>query len=67
MIQRVLGDVVFSGRETTLCIIDPDPNNKVAIRAYEKAGFRYLKTIEPPEHIEPAYLMTMHREEFEKL
>lgn len=65
MIRRTLHNVVFADPATNLCIIDPDPTNVVAIRAYEKAGFRHVKTIEPPEHIEPAYLMTLHRKDLD--
>ncbi len=63
MIRRTLHNIVFADPGTNLCIIDPDPSNTIAIRAYEKAGFQYLKTIEPPEHIDPAYLMTLHRDD----
>jgi aminoglycoside 6'-N-acetyltransferase len=62
MIRRALRSVVFADPATNLCIIDPEPANTIAIRAYEKAGFTYVKTIGPPEHIEPAYLMTLHRD-----
>lgn len=39
------------------CIIDPEPTNKAAIRAYEKAGFKYEKTIQVPTEAEPSYVM----------
>ncbi|MES3037311.1 MAG: GNAT family N-acetyltransferase [Bdellovibrionota bacterium] len=44
-------------REPTVesIIIDPDPNNKIAIRAFEKAGFRTESEIETPGG--PALLM----------
>ncbi|RNF36203.1 GNAT family N-acetyltransferase [Paracoccus methylarcula] len=34
---RALGDLLL--RETSLLVIDPSPDNRRAIRAYEKAGF----------------------------
>ena len=43
------------------CIIDPEPDNKIAIRAYEKAGFRYLKTVQIPTEAHPSYLMRIER------
>lgn len=34
----------LSARGATRIVIDPDPENVQAIRAYEKAGFRYIDT-----------------------
>jgi RimJ/RimL family protein N-acetyltransferase len=66
VIRRYLDERLFTDPAITACIIDPDPANVIAIRAYEKVGFRYLHTIGPPDHIEPAYLMMLTREEFER-
>lgn len=44
-------------------IIGPEPKNKAAIRAYEKAGFKHLKTIRLPTEREREYLMRLGREE----
>lgn len=41
----------------TFCIVGPEPKNQGAIRAYERAGFRYLKTVQVPDEAEPEYLM----------
>ncbi|WP_157994764.1 GNAT family N-acetyltransferase [Paracoccus tegillarcae] len=41
-------------------IIDPDPANLRAIRAYEKAGFQGTRVV-PNEDGEPARIMTRHR------
>jgi aminoglycoside 6'-N-acetyltransferase len=46
------------------CIIDPEPANRIAIRAYEKAGFRYVKTVKVPAEPQPAYLMRISRGDF---
>ncbi len=60
IIGQFLRDVVFSADGVQSCLIDPEPTNRIAIRAYEKAGFRYLKTVECPG--QPiAYLMDIHR------
>jgi aminoglycoside 6'-N-acetyltransferase len=40
-IGKFLREIVFSESGITSCIIDPEPQNKIAIMAYEKAGFRY--------------------------
>jgi RimJ/RimL family protein N-acetyltransferase len=45
IIKKFLQEIVFSQPEIEICVIDPEPANKVAIRAYEKAGFTYWKTI----------------------
>jgi RimJ/RimL family protein N-acetyltransferase len=63
MIRAFLRQIVFADKTVPGCLIDPDPTNTAAIRAYEKVGFRYLRTIGPPEHSDLAYLMTIDRAE----
>ena len=65
VIRRFLSDHVFSNPEIGMRVIGPEPNNAAAIRAYEKAGFRYFKTIQVPGEPEPEYLMKLTRREFE--
>jgi RimJ/RimL family protein N-acetyltransferase len=48
VIRRFLSEIVFGEVGATCCIIGPQPNNRSAIRAYEKAGFTYLKTVRAP-------------------
>lgn len=48
------------------CVIGPEPKNTAAIRVYEKAGFRFFKTIQVPTEPEPEYLMKLIPEEFER-
>jgi aminoglycoside 6'-N-acetyltransferase len=57
--------VVFVDARVGRCIIDPDERNRIAIRAYEKAGFRYLKTVQIEGEPAPTYLMELTREAFE--
>jgi aminoglycoside 6'-N-acetyltransferase len=45
LLRRFLREIIFSDPRYTSCIIDPMPENLGAIRAYEKAGFRYLRTV----------------------
>jgi len=59
IISTFLKDIVFKNNKINKCIIGPDPNNKVAIRAYEKAGFKYIKTINTGDEIE--YLMINYK------
>lgn len=64
LIRAFLVEHVFAG-QAARCIIDPFPDNAIAIRAYAKLGFRHLRTIGPPEHEDPAYLMALERDDFE--
>jgi RimJ/RimL family protein N-acetyltransferase len=65
VIRRFLSEHVFSEPGITVCVIGPEPKNVAAIRAYEKVGFRFFKTIQVPGEPEPEYLMRLSREEFE--
>lgn len=64
VIRQFLKDIVFADAGVESCIIDPSISNRVAIRAYEKAGFRFLKTITNPREPEPQHLMRISRVEF---
>ena len=61
IITRFLWDVVFVIYDADLCTIDPDPANRIAIRAYEKAGFRYVKTVWNPIDSVWAHIMAIAR------
>ena len=65
ILRQFVGEIVFENQNTKICVIGPEPKNTAAIRAYEKAGFRYFKTIQVPGEPEPEHLMQMSREEFE--
>ena len=65
VIRRFLSEHVFSEPGIAVCITGPEPKNTAAIRAYEKAGFRFFKTIQVPGEPEPEYLMRPSRGEFE--
>jgi RimJ/RimL family protein N-acetyltransferase len=64
IVRGFLSEYVFSDPEIEACVIGPEPKNVAAIRAYEKAGFRFFKTIHVPGEPEPEYLMKLTREEF---
>lgn len=64
LIARFLREQVFAHDAIASCVIGPEPKNTAAIRAYEKVGFRYLKTIQVPEEPEPEYIMRLDRETF---
>lgn len=65
IIHRFLAEHVFSDPGVEVCVIGPETKNIAAARAYEKAGFRYFKTIQVPGEPEPEYLMKLTRERFE--
>jgi RimJ/RimL family protein N-acetyltransferase len=65
IVRAFISAHVFSDPGVKVCVIGPEPENGAAIRAYEKAGFRFFKTIQVPGIPEPEYLMMLTRREFE--
>jgi len=63
LLRQFLREVVFARDEVACCVIGPAASNRCAIRAYEKAGFRHLKTVTVPGEPEPEYLMELARAE----
>ena len=62
LIRAFLRDVAFPHYAVDLCVIGPTASNVAAIRAYEKAGFRFLKTyLEPDSREQEHYLMELTR------
>jgi aminoglycoside 6'-N-acetyltransferase len=66
IIRQFLNDVVFADPVIETCIIDPSVSNRGAIRAYEKAGFRFFRTETNPGETEAHHMMRIGREEFER-
>jgi aminoglycoside 6'-N-acetyltransferase len=62
ILSKFVREVVFGTLGASVCIIGPETKNIGAIRAYEKAGFKYWKTIHIPSEPEPEYLMRLERE-----
>lgn len=58
-----LKEYVFTNPKVSNCIITPEPDNIVAIKTYEKAGFKWYKTISRPNN-EKEYLMILTKESF---
>jgi RimJ/RimL family protein N-acetyltransferase len=65
LLRAFLRTVVFARPEVGCCVIGPAASNHSAIRAYEKAGFRSLKTIQVPGEPEPEALLRITRKEVE--
>ena len=62
IIRSFLKDIVFARPEIECAVIDPSADNKIAIRAYEKAGFKYSRTVwYEPDLIYEA-IMTIRRD-----
>lgn len=64
VIRQFLRDFIFASPSVNRCVIDPAQNNGAAIRAYEKVGFRHLRTLQIPGELQPAYVMTISRKRF---
>jgi RimJ/RimL family protein N-acetyltransferase len=62
IIRQFLNDIVFADQAVESCVIDPSVLNRGAIRAYEKAGFRFLKTETSPGEAEAHHMMRIGRE-----
>ncbi len=52
---------VFSDPEISACMIDPETTNVIATRAYEKAGFRYVREFVSPHDNRKYTLMRLER------
>lgn len=62
-LRQFMREIVFADPEVESCIIDPSVSNTSAIRAYEKAGFTYLKTVDITGEDEPEYILRIWRHE----
>jgi RimJ/RimL family protein N-acetyltransferase len=63
VIRAFLRDVVFASYDVAECVIGPSVKNTSAIRAYEKAGFRFFKDARVPDEPDPEHLMRITRQE----
>lgn len=63
IMKMFLKEYVFKNPRARDCIITPEPKNTVAIKTYEKSGFKWYKTISLPNG-EEEYLMVLKREDF---
>jgi GNAT superfamily N-acetyltransferase len=61
IIRKFLMEIVFCLSDAISCILGPEPKNIVAIKTYEKVGFKYIKTIHVEDEEEPEYLMRISK------
>ena len=62
IIERFLEKVVFADPTVEKCYIEPATGNTVAMKAYEKAGFKFIKELPPSHGEEAGVLMFITRE-----
>ena len=68
LIRAFLRNVAFPRYGVDLCVIGPTASNVAAIRSYEKAGFRFLKTyLEPDSREQEHYLMELTRADLDAM
>lgn len=63
LLRAFLRDIVFARYDVDECVIGPSVRNASAVRAYEKAGFRFLKDVHVPDEAEPERLLRIRRDE----
>jgi len=68
VIRACLDRIIFGEMDAKLAMIAPDPKNARAVRSYEKAGFRQVKTVyvedELPGNTGYELIMLLPREEW---
>ena len=65
IIREFLRTIVFKKYDADLCLVDPGIDNEIAIKAYQKAGFKYLKTVLYEKENKREHLFVIHRRELE--
>ncbi len=61
-IRKFLKEIIFREPAINSCIVDPEPANKIAVRAWEKAGFSFSHQVWNGEDKVMAHIMTINRE-----
>ena len=64
ILRKFIKEILFTKDDIMTCLIDPEPTNIRAIKSYEKAGFKYVKTVQIPVEPEPSYVMELKKENF---
>lgn len=61
LIRKFVNEVIFANPAIQRCTIDPHPENRPALRACEKVGFRHVRTFRSMVENVDIYLMVMDR------
>ena len=67
MLRQFLRDIAFPFHKLDVCVIGPSVRNRVAIRAYGKAGFRPLREVVVPDETDPEFLMRLSAADLDSL
>jgi RimJ/RimL family protein N-acetyltransferase len=65
IIRKFLKEIAFVKYDVDCCIVDPYAKNETAIKAYNKAGFKYLKTVLYQKENEQEHILIINRNEIE--
>jgi RimJ/RimL family protein N-acetyltransferase len=63
IIREFLKEIVFKEDDVECCIVDPYVKNEIAIKAYKKAGFKYLRTVWYEKEGKREHILSIDREE----
>ena len=63
ILKQFLQEYIFGKMKASACMIGPDIENKRAIRAYEKVGFRHWQTVAMQDGT-TEYLMKLEQSDF---
>lgn len=67
LIEAFLREIVFADPRITGCVIDPETDNAIAIRAYEKCGFRFARAAAEDTEGNAVYLLELRRDDLGKV
>jgi RimJ/RimL family protein N-acetyltransferase len=67
ILRAFVRDEVLTRPQVQIVMINPNPENRRAVRCYEKAGFHHVKTVWVPEDNAHEYVMVQTRAEFESV
>lgn len=63
IIRKFLKEILFEKYDIDCCIVDPSVKNEIAIKTYNKAGFKYLKTVWYEKEGAQEHILSINRNE----
>ena len=64
ILRSFIKNYIFIDERVQYVVIDPELNNKIAIKAYHKAGFEHINTAIDKLNKKMTYYMVLSREKF---